>query len=111
MLFRATHAGWVMVESSDKMWSTGEENGKLLQNSCLENPTKSMKRQKYMTLDTYPRLVWSNMSSMLLRKSGKITLERMKRLDQSENHAHLWMHLVLKVKFDAVKNNTLHAAN
>ena len=29
--------GWVMVESFDKMWSTGEENVKPLQYSCLEN--------------------------------------------------------------------------
>ena len=35
----------VMVESSDKMWSTGEGNGKPLQYSCLENPMTSMKRQ------------------------------------------------------------------
>ena len=35
---RATEDGWVMVESSDKMWSTGEGNGKPLQHSCLENP-------------------------------------------------------------------------
>ena len=34
-----------MVESPDKMWSTGEGNGKLLQYSCLENPMKTMKRQ------------------------------------------------------------------
>ena len=46
---RATQDGWV-VESSDKMWSTGEEDGKLLQYSCLENPMNSMKRQKYITL-------------------------------------------------------------
>ena len=31
-------------------WSTGEGNGKLLQYSCLENPMKSMKRQKDRTL-------------------------------------------------------------
>ena len=37
--------GWVMVEGSDKMWSTGEGNGKPLQYSCLENPMDSMKRQ------------------------------------------------------------------
>ena len=35
-----------MVENSDKMWSTGEGNGKPLQYSCLENPMNSMKRQK-----------------------------------------------------------------
>ena len=34
-----------MVESSDKMWSTEEENGKPLQYFCLENPMNSMKRQ------------------------------------------------------------------
>ena len=39
-----------MVKSSDKMWSTGEGNGKPLQYSCLENPMNSMKRQKDMTL-------------------------------------------------------------
>ena len=31
-----------MLESSDKMWSTGEGNGKSLQYSCLENPMKGM---------------------------------------------------------------------
>ena len=40
----------------DKMWSTGEGNGKPLQYSCLENPMNSMKRQKDMTLkDKIPR--------------------------------------------------------
>ena len=39
-----------MVERSDRMWSTGEGNAKPLQYSCLENPMKSMKRQKDRTL-------------------------------------------------------------
>ena len=34
-----------MVERSNRMWSTGEGNGKPLQYSCLENPMNSMKRQ------------------------------------------------------------------
>ena len=47
-----------MVESSDKMWSTGEGNGKSLQYSCLENSMNSMKKQKGMTLkDELPRSV------------------------------------------------------
>ena len=47
-----------MVESSDKMWSTGEGNDKILQYSCLENPMNSMKRQKDKTLtDELPRSV------------------------------------------------------
>ena len=34
----------------DRMWSTGEGNGKPLQYSCLENPMNSVKRQKLITL-------------------------------------------------------------
>ena len=44
----------VMVENSDKTWSTGEGNGKPLQNSCLENPMNSTKRQKDRTLKDEP---------------------------------------------------------
>ena len=47
---RVTQDGWVLVESSDEMWSTGEGNGKPLQYFCLENPMNSMKRQKDRTL-------------------------------------------------------------
>ena len=55
---RATEDGWVMVESSDKMWSTGERNSKPLQYSCLENSRNTMKRQKDRTLkDELPRSV------------------------------------------------------
>ena len=58
MLCRATQDGRLMVESSDKMWFTGEGNGKSLQYSCLENPMNSMKRQNDRTLkDELPRLV------------------------------------------------------
>ena len=47
-----------MVERSDRMWSTGERTGKLLQYSCLENPMNSMKSKKYRTLkDELPRSV------------------------------------------------------
>ena len=42
---RATQDGQVMVERSDRAWSTGEGNGKPLQYSCLENPMNNMKRQ------------------------------------------------------------------
>ena len=50
MLCRAMQDGQVMVESSDKTWSTGEGNGKPLQYFCLEIPMNSMKRQKDTTL-------------------------------------------------------------
>ena len=46
------------MERSDRMWSTGEGNGKPLQYSCLENPMNSMKRQRERTLkDELPRSV------------------------------------------------------
>ena len=47
-----------MVERSDKMWSTGEGNGKPLQYFCLHNSMNSMKRQKDRTQkDELPRSV------------------------------------------------------
>ena len=55
---KATQDGWIVVESSDKMWSTGVGNGNPLQYSSLENPISNMKRQKDRTLkDELPRSV------------------------------------------------------
>ena len=46
------------MERSDRMWSTGEGNGKPLQYSCLENPMNSMKRQNDRILkEELPRSV------------------------------------------------------
>ena len=84
---KATQDGWVTVESSDKMWPTGEGNGKQLQHSCLENPMNSMKRQKDMTLkDELPRSVGVQYAT---REEGEIAPERMKRLRQSRINAQL----------------------
>ena len=41
----ATQDGRVMVERPDRMWSTGEGNGKPLHYPYLENPMNGMKRQ------------------------------------------------------------------
>ena len=89
MLYRATQDRQVMVENSDKMWPTGEVNGKPLQYSCLENSMNSMKRQNDKTLkDKLPRSVgvqhatgdqWRNNS----RKNGDTS--------QSKNNTQLWM--------------------
>ena len=47
-----------MVQSSEKLWSPEEGNGKPLQYSCFENPMNSMKRQKDRTLKgEFPRSV------------------------------------------------------
>ena len=54
----ATQDGQVVVERSDRMWSTGGGNGKPLQYSCLENPINSMKRLNDSILkEEFPRLV------------------------------------------------------
>ena len=73
----ATQEGQVMVERSNRMWSTGEGNDKPLQYSCLENPMNSMKRQNDRILkEEFPRSVgaqnasgdqWRNNS----RKNGR----------------------------------------
>ena len=88
MLCRATQDGKVMVERSDRIWSTGEGNGKQLQYSCLENPMNSMKRQNDRILkEELPRSVGAN---MLLEISGEITSERMKGWSQSKKNTQLW---------------------
>ena len=85
----ATQNGRVVVERSDRMWSTGEGNGKPLQYSCLENPMNSMKRQNDRILkEELPRSVgaqyapgdqWTN------------NAKRMKGLSQRKNNTQLWM--------------------
>ena len=85
----ATQDGWVMVERSDRMWSTGEGNGKPLQYFCIENSMNSRKSQKDRTLkDELPRSVGAN---MILEISGETTPERMKGWSQSKINTHLWM--------------------
>ena len=60
----ATQDRQVMVERSDRMWSTGEGNGKPLQYSCLENPVNIMKRQNDRILkEELPRLVGAQYAS------------------------------------------------
>ena len=56
--YGATQDRRVMVERSERMWPTGEGNGKPLQYSCFENLMNSMKRQKDRTLiDELPRFL------------------------------------------------------
>ena len=50
---RATQDGLVMVESSDKTWSTGEGNGKPLQYSCLKNSMSSMNMHLRFPISAY----------------------------------------------------------
>ena len=74
----ATQDGWVIVESSDKMWSTGGGNGKPRQYSCHKNPMNSIKGQKDMILEDKPPR--SEGSKMLCGGQLVIVPERMKVL-------------------------------
>ena len=85
---RATQDGRVTVESSDKMWSTGEGNGKLHQHSWLEQSMNSIKKQKDMTLkDELPRLVGAQYATGDQERNNS----RKKRWSQSKNNTQLWM--------------------
>ena len=85
-----------MVESSDKMWSIGEGNGKSLHSSCLEHPMNTMKMQTYMTMkDELPRWVgaqyatgdqWKNNS----RKNEETEPKQKQHLPQKQQK-QLWM--------------------
>ena len=96
MLCRATQDGWVMVESSDKMWFTGEENGKPLQYSCLENPMNSMKMQKDRTLkDELPRSLGVQYAT---GDQWRNNSRGMKVWSQSKINTQLWMGLVIEAR-------------
>ena len=101
---RATQDGQVMVESSDKMQSTGEGNGKPLQHSCLENHLNRMKRQKVMTLkDELPRSVGAQYAT------GKEWINTSRKNEETEPKQK--QHPVVDVtddgsKVHAVKGNT-----
>jgi len=86
---RATQDRQVMVERSDKMWSTGEGNGKPLQYSFLENPMNSMKRQKDRTLkDEFPRSLGAqNATGDQWRNNSNKNEET----EPSQNNTQLWM--------------------
>ena len=89
MLSRANQDGQAMVESSNKMWSTGEGNGKPLQHSCLENPMNSMKRQKDRTLkDELPRSVGAQYAT---GDQWRTNSRKNEEMSQSKSNTQLWM--------------------
>ena len=85
----ATQDRLVMVERSDRMWSTGEGNGKPLQYSCLENPLSNMKRQNDRILkEELPRSVGAQYTT---GDQWRNNSEKMKVWSQSKNNSQLWM--------------------
>ena len=89
MLCRATQDRQVMVESSDKTWSTGEGSAKPLQYACLENPMNSMKRQKDGTLkDELPRSVGAQYATGDQRVNNS---RKNEETEPKQNNTQLWM--------------------
>ena len=85
----ATQDGRVMVERSDRMWSTGEESGKPRQYSSLENPMNSMKRQKDRILkDELPRSVGAQHTTGEEWRNNSRKNEGWRK---SKNNTQLWM--------------------
>ena len=86
---RATQDGWVMVERPDRMWSTGEGNGKLLQYSCLENPMNSMKRPSdRIPKEELPRSLGAQYATGDQWRNNSRKNEGMK---PGKNNTQLWM--------------------
>ena len=83
----ATQDGQVM--RFDRMWSTGEGNGKPLQYSCLENPMNSMKRQNdRMLKEELPRSVGAQYATKDQWRNNSRKNEGVK---PKQNHTQLWM--------------------
>ena len=102
----ATQDGRVMVERSDRMWSTGEGNGKPLQYSCLENPMNSMKRQNDRILkEELPRSVGAQYAPGDQWRNNSRKNEGRDGWSQSKNNTQLWKELVIEARFDTVKSN------
>ena len=78
-----------MVERSDRMWSTGEGNGKPLQYSCLENPMNTIKRQNDRILkEELPRLVGAQ---YVTGDQGRNNSRKNKGMELKQNNTQLWM--------------------
>jgi len=89
-----------MVERSDRMWSTGEGNGKPLQYSCLENPMNSMKRQKDRTpKDELPRSVGAQYATIDQWRNNS------RKNEETERKQKQYLVVVIETRFDAVKSN------
>ena len=100
MLCRATKDGWIMVESSDKTWSSGEGNGRPFQYSCLENPMNSMERQKDRTLkDELPRSVGTQYAT------GNQWRNNSRNNEERKHKQHPVVDVVMEVESDAVKSS------
>ena len=85
----ATQDSRVMVERSDRMWFTGEGNGKPRQYSCLENPMNSMKRQNDgIPKEELPRSLGAQYATGDQWRNNSRKNEGM---EPKQNNTQLWM--------------------
>ena len=89
MLYGATQDGRVMVERSDRMWSTEEGNGKPHQYSCFENPMNSIKRQNGRILKE--ELSTSIGAQYATGDQWRNNSRKNEGMDQSKDNTQLWM--------------------
>ena len=78
-----------MVDSSNKVWPTGDRNGKPLQYSCLPNPMRNMKRHKDMTLKD--ELPWSVGAQYVIGEEWRNESRINEEMEPKQNNAQLWM--------------------
>ena len=92
-----------MVDRSDRMWSTGEGNGKPLQCSCLENLMNSMKRQKDRTLkDELPR---SLSAQYAIEDQWRNNCRKNEGMEPKQKQHPVVDGIGVEARFDAVKSN------
>ena len=88
MSYRDTQDGWVMVESSDKMWSNGEGNGTQVQYSCLESPMSSG-AQRWNSHEEIPHVQGKRYPSKTVgAKRGHQRADRLKPQSQKTNQSN-----------------------
>ena len=95
-----------MVERFDRMWSTGEGNGKPLQYSSLENTMNSMKRQNDRILkEELPRSVGAQYVTGDQWRNNSRKNEGMEPKQKKKKNTQLWMRLVIEANYNAVNSN------
>ena len=101
MLCGVIQDGQVMVERSDRMWSTGEGNGEALQYSCLEIPMNSMKRQNDRILkEELPRSVGAQYAT---GDQWRNNSKKNEGMEPRQKQYQLWVWLVIEARSYAVK--------
>ena len=92
-----------MVERSDRMWSTGQGNGKKRQYSCLENPMNSMKRQNDRILkEELPRSVGAQYAP---GDQWRNNFRKNEGMEPKQKQYPVVDATVMEIKSDAVKSN------